>query len=120
MTVNDIRLKGDLNVASVDLVSGKYRQTGSDIGPETTEFNFIGKKGQYQIKQGVGIPFAGYEHSFVTEGDGHIEGTETHEVSVGYASADSQGQVRLKLGGQFAFLLGIKGSVEFGFRPKSK
>lgn len=118
--INDAKLQAEVNVASVDLVSGKYRQTGSDIGPEETEVNYIGKGGQYTIKQGVSVPLVGYEHSFVTEGYGHVEGTETHQFNVGPVTGDNQGAARLKVGLKAVFLLGLSGNIEFGFRPKKK
>ena len=58
----------DLNIASVELLSAKYEQTKSSSGPVEISYDYPGRNGDVNIKQGLGvsIPFvqAGVERSF--------------------------------------------------------
>lgn len=115
--INDAKINVSGNLISTQLLSGAYRQSGSSYGPETYEGYYIGKGNKYNIKQGVSVLFLGYEHGFQLDGGRYIYGTETHQYNIGPATFDNNA-ARIKIGVDAALILGISGSIEFGFRRK--
>ena len=79
LSVNDTKLKVDVNVASLVLVEGSAtRQRKYESTPWVYNGRYVGKDGVFSVDQGISIPFVGYGHSFDTKGFGY------NEVSIFY------------------------------------
>jgi len=116
--INDMKFKIDANLASLVLLKGNAIQIGHDNAPWSFDGSFVGQNGIYGITQGVSIPLLGYKHSFNTEGYGHIQGSEIHQLNLGPISGNNNKEASIRIGGGIAFILGINIYVEFGVKPK--
>ena len=115
LKINDTKLAVEGNIASVTLAEGSITQTGNDTEDWEPEGDFIGKKGEMKITQGLSI-IGGYEHSFKTKGHGFISGTETHSFNLGPLVTNNNGRSSIKIGVGAAVILGVKIYIEFGIK----
>lgn len=115
--VNNIKVKANANVASVTIVEGYVRQEGDDRAPYKSDGSYIGKNGIYKVSQGISAPLVGFEHTFDTDGEGFIPGTEATQFNIGPVVNNNNGGYSIKVNCTAAFILGLDVYLEFGFRP---
>lgn len=124
-----VQLEGSL--FTVDLLKVEYEQREASYGPESFDFDYVGKNNEIQVSQYAGASlFAGaeYEHSFKGNlNGGYSEQTHTGTVNasaVQYQVEKSSSKVTnsfsITVGGRGALILGIEGEASFGVRDKTK
>jgi hypothetical protein len=125
-----VALEGSL--MTVDIVGATYEQKESEYGPQSFDFDYIGKGGNLQVSQYAGASYyagAEYKHSF----KGRLSGgysDEKHTVTVNAVAVKYQAEKNanqamtndfsISISGRVALILGIEGEVSFGVRDKEK
>jgi hypothetical protein len=117
---------------TVDILGATYEQKESDYGPQSFDFDYIGKEGKLKVSQYSGASYyAGgeYKHSF----KGKLSGGYSDEkhtlifnaVAVKYktdkiAHQTMTNDFSISISGRVALILGIEGESSLGVRDKEK